>query len=248
MPATEPIDAPRERRSVTFLLVLMAIGLAAVASMLLAPLEQLLPPGLEVPRAALVIQPAILVLGCALLGWWAAPRAGLDAPVLGAATEKGDVAGPLRSAIGWGLSGGLAAAGVLFAYGLATGPYFAEQQAGFELPMLTRVLYGGVAEEIMLRWGVMSLLALIALKLGLSRVSAQWAGNVLAALLFAAGHLPALFALVDPPGWLIAVVIGANALVGIVFGWLFMRRGLEAAMVAHALAHLIAIPVLVALG
>jgi hypothetical protein len=33
-----------------------------------------------------------------------------------------------------------------------------------------------------------------------------------------------------------------------VFGWLFMRRGLEAAMVAHALAHLIAIPVLVALG
>jgi membrane protease YdiL (CAAX protease family) len=248
MAAPEPVQPPRERRSLAFLLVLMALGLVAVATMLLAPLEALLPPGIEVPRILLLVQPALLVIGCALLGWWAAPKVGLDAPVLGALTEKGDWASPLRTSVWWGLLGGLVAAGVLVAYGLLTAGFFAQERAGLELPMFTRVLYGGVAEEIMLRWGVLSLLALIAAKLGLALGTARWTANAAAALLFAAGHLPALFALVDPPGWLIAAVIAGNAAAGIVFGWLFIRRGLEAAMIAHAVAHLAAVPVLVALA
>jgi hypothetical protein len=241
-------DAKRERRSGAFLATLLAVGLLAVASLLLVPLETLLPEGLEVPRAALLIQPAIILVACVFLGWWAAPKVALDAPVLGALTEKGDWLTPLRAALVPGLLGGVLSAGVLIAYGLATGPHFASEQAGLELPMITRVLYGGVAEEIMLRWGVLSLLALIALKLGMRLHAAQWTGNAAAALLFAAGHLPALFALVDPPGWLIGAVIAGNASVGLVFGWLFIRRGLEAAMIAHALAHLFAVPVLVAIG
>jgi hypothetical protein len=152
MASDEPARLPRERRNATFLLALTGMGLAAMASMSLAPIEELLPPGMELPRAVLLVQPAILVAGCSLLGWWAAPKVGLDAPVLGALTSRTDWARPLRHAVGWGLLGGLAAASVLFAYGLASAPFFAEQQAGLELPMITRVLYGGVAEEIMLRW------------------------------------------------------------------------------------------------
>jgi hypothetical protein len=239
---------PLERRSKSFLLLLMALGLAAVASMLLAPLETLLPDGIDVPRAALLTQPALLVLGCAALGWWAAPKVGLDAPVLGALSEKGRWTEPLRAAVVWGVVGGVLSAAVFVAYGLATGPFFAGQGTEFEMPMVTRVLYGGVAEEIMLRWAALSVLALIALKLGAKQGAARWTGNAVTALLFAGGHLPILFALVDPPGWLFAAVIGGNGALGLIFGWLFIRRGLEAAIVAHALAHLIAIPVLVALG
>jgi hypothetical protein len=36
------------------------------------------------------------------------------------------------------------------------------------------------------------------------------------------------------------LIVAANALPGLLFGWLFWRRGLEAAMGAHALAHLFA--------
>ena len=31
-----------------------------------------------------------------------------------------------------------------------------------------------------------------------------------------------------------------NTLPGVIFGWLFWKRGIEAAMIAHALAHALA--------
>ena len=74
------------------------------------------------------------------------------------------------------------------------------------------------------------------------RLSDRYGQRVVAvpgALLFAAGHLPMLFFLLpEPPGVLILMVLAGNALPGLLFGWLFWRRGLEAAMIAHALAHL----------
>ena len=35
-------------------------------------------------------------------------------------------------------------------------------------------------------------------------------------------------------------IVGANTVFGVLFGFLYWRRGLESAMVAHALAHVIA--------
>jgi membrane protease YdiL (CAAX protease family) len=35
-------------------------------------------------------------------------------------------------------------------------------------------------------------------------------------------------------------VVAANALPGLAFGWLYWRQGLEAAILAHALAHVFA--------
>jgi membrane protease YdiL (CAAX protease family) len=154
----------------------------------------------------------------------------------------------LRDALPLALAGGVVSAAVLVVHGLGTAGYFVEQSADLELPMVTRVGYGGVAEEILMRWGLMSLLALAALKLGLRRPGALWAGNLAAALIFAVGHLPALYALVDPPAGLVAAVVLGNTSVGLIFGWAFARRGLEAAMIAHACAHLFAIPVLTMLG
>jgi hypothetical protein len=239
---------PGERRNPAFLFVLMALGLLGVATMLLAPLEQMLPPGIELPRAILLIQPAVLVIGCSLLGWWAAPKVRLDAPVIGGLTGRGDWRGALRDALPLALAGGGLAAAVLFVYSLGTASHFVEQSAGLDLPMVTRVGYGGVVEEILMRWGLMSALALAALKLGLQRPGALWAGNLASALIFAVGHLPALYALLDPPAWLVAAVMLGNTSVGLIFGWVFARRGLEAAMIAHACAHLFAIPALMMLG
>jgi hypothetical protein len=38
----------------------------------------------------------------------------------------------------------------------------------------------------------------------------------------------------------VAFVIAANFLAGLAFGFLFVRDGLEAAMLGHALAHVVA--------
>jgi membrane protease YdiL (CAAX protease family) len=60
------------------------------------------------------------------------------------------------------------------------------------------------------------------------------------ALLFGAGHLPAVVALVGPLNASAVVwVIGVNTAFGFLFGYLFWRRGLASAMVAHALTHVV---------
>jgi hypothetical protein len=73
---------------------------------------------------------------------------------------------------------------------------------------------------------------------GHTRPGYAWLAIVASALVFGAGHLPAASALVGRLDVEIAVfVTGANTAFGLLFGYLFWRRGLESAMVAHALAH-----------
>ena len=61
----------------------------------------------------------------------------------------------------------------------------------------------------------------------------------LAAGLFGLGHLPATAALLPLTPAVIARALILNGIPGVVFGWLFWRRGLEAAMVAHFAADLV---------
>ncbi len=76
-----------------------------------------------------------------------------------------------------------------------------------------------------------------------------WIANIGAAVLFGLGHLPAVAALgwpMDPLVITRAVVL--NGLAGVVFGWLYWRRGLESAMLAHFSADMVlhVIPALLA--
>ena len=104
------------------------------------------------------------------------------------------------------------------------------------------VLYGGTTEELLLRWGLMTLFVWIGWRVVQRRQGAPtpvlvWTAIVLAAFLFGAGHLPALAAMVTLTPLLIIRTIMLNALGGLLFGWLFWRYSLEVAMVAHASFH-----------
>jgi membrane protease YdiL (CAAX protease family) len=60
-----------------------------------------------------------------------------------------------------------------------------------------------------------------------------WAANVLAAVLFGLGHLPATAALAPLSGALVVRAIVLNGAAGLVFGELYRRYGLEWAMTSH---------------
>lgn len=230
---------------------LMLLGLCGVASLLLLPIERLTPtpfsPG--VLRLLAVVQPAVLVLVAAALGAWLAPRVGLDAPLVRAWAERRSSAPILRALAPSAVAGGLAVAAILLAYsalwnaqvaGTATRAPLAE----FEVPLITKLLYGGIAEELLMRWGLMTAIVWVSWRASGRQQPVPgwcfWIGAAVAALLFAAGHVPLLLLLVPAaPLWLLAAVIAGNAVPGLLFGWLFWRKGLEAAMLAHALAHLI---------
>ena len=232
---------PPRRMKLQGLLILILLALIAASSLLLVPLETALPTGLELPRAVLIIQPTVLLLLAAVVGWWAAPKVDLKAPIIAGLVRRRPYKAHLRCALLPSLAVGIAGALVLGAYGLVTAPFFADADVTLAPPLMTRVLYGGIGEEIMVRWGLMSLLAVGLAKLPITRPAALWNANLIAAVLFGLGHLPTLYAVVAaPPAWIVTTVIVGNAALGLAFGWLFMRRGLESAMFGHILVHLFA--------
>jgi membrane protease YdiL (CAAX protease family) len=108
------------------------------------------------------------------------------------------------------------------------------------MPLSVRVLYGGITEEVLLRWGFMTVVAWLAWRFSRRTPAWMWVAIVVSAVVFAAGHLPAASFLVGPlTAPVVAYVLVANTVFGVVFGWLYWRYGLEAAMVAHVLTHVV---------
>nr|MDZ8061831.1 CPBP family intramembrane glutamic endopeptidase [Nostoc sp. EkiNYC01] len=110
------------------------------------------------------------------------------------------------------------------------------------LNLLTAIFYGGITEEILMRWGLMSLLVWIAWKVFKQGITLPSQGIyqgaiVLAALVFGLLHLPATAAIVPLTPVVIIRALLLNGIVGIAFGWLFWQYSLEAAMLAHISVH-----------
>lgn len=104
--------------------------------------------------------------------------------------------------------------------------------------------YGGISEEVMLRLFVMSLLAWLGSFVsktteGKPTSAVFWIANILAAALFGLGHLPATAMLIPLTPLVIARAIVLNGLAGVAFGWLYWKRGLESAMIAHFSADIV---------
>ena len=110
--------------------------------------------------------------------------------------------------------------------------------------LLATVTYGAIIEEVMLRLFMMSLIAFVLHKLfesGKEETSAKMliAANVIAALLFAAGHLPAMDMLFGLTPMIVFRCFLLNGGFGLLFGWLYRKYGLQYAMVAHGGCHVV---------
>ena len=110
---------------------------------------------------------------------------------------------------------------------------------------MASVLYGGVIEEVILRLFMMSLIVYLAWKIFFRReanlpTGVIIAANIIAALLFAAGHLPStmqMFGEITPMILLRCFLLNGSA--GLIFGYLYRKYGIQYSMVAHAGAHIV---------
>lgn len=108
--------------------------------------------------------------------------------------------------------------------------------------LLATVTYGAVIEEVMLRLFMMSLVAFVLHLLferGREDVSAivLVVANVVSALLFAAGHLPANDMMFGLTPMIVLRCMLLNGGFGLAFGWLYRKHGLRYAMIAHGGCH-----------
>lgn len=98
-------------------------------------------------------------------------------------------------------------------------------------------LYGGINEEVILRLFLFSTLYYFLGRIGRkteeNRLVYLWITNVIVAILFGVGHLPAAFQLVEPSMIETSRVLFLNGIPGLVFGRLYWSRGLGTAMIAH---------------
>ena len=108
-------------------------------------------------------------------------------------------------------------------------------------PVWVRIIiiaYSAVTEELIYRLGIMTLIAWITARV-MSRMHLPsssfpiWLGIACAAILFGLAHVANIPNAPHP----IARAVTLNGIAGVVLGWLYWKRGLEAAVIAHFAAN-----------
>lgn len=219
---------------------LLAYVLGLPYTLALAPFG--LRPPVTVLLAAVLQSGALLAVAIAVGQYFGSPL-GFGTPVLDALLRGESVADRVRGyaprAILWGV--GVGAALVVVDVGLlvlTNRPTVIPRLP----PLWTRALaafYGGVFEEILLRFGLMTFFVWAAWKLapaedGGPTDAGVWTAIVLASVVFGVGHLPITAASGAPiTPYIVGRALLLNGLAGIVFGWFYWREGILAAMLAH---------------
>jgi CAAX prenyl protease-like protein len=243
-------------------LILWVAGLAGILSFLLVDLSALLASlpvttGKEMPFPPLIIkllsmiQPTVLMSLAVFVGVLLARQVGLSAPAAEAAAGGRQITSALKPQIVPGAVGGVVGGIAIVLTWLLWKPFLppefvtrAEELNKF-LPFLTRLLYGGITEELLIRWGVMTFLVWAAWRLlqrgqGRPRAICFVSAIVISSILFGIGHLPVASALgIGLTSSIVFYVVIANSLFGLIAGYLYWKKGLEAAILAHMMAHVV---------
>jgi membrane protease YdiL (CAAX protease family) len=229
-------------------LLLWLAGMLGVVVLTFTVLPQLLrdvaiPAPLWLISLASLAQSGLLLALAVWAGVTLAPKVGLRASAFEAAVTARPIAPALRPQLLPGLVAGVLGGILLFVISRYAPAAIMEVQERFSPPLLARVLYGGITEEILLRWGFMTALVWLAWRFlqhrrGAPRTGYVWLAIAVSAVAFGAGHLPAAQMLTGAlNATVVAFVVGANTAFGLLFGYLYWRHGLESAMIAHLLAH-----------
>lgn len=105
-------------------------------------------------------------------------------------------------------------------------------------------LYGGIDEELLLRLGVFSIVAWLLWRIDPRQdgptALVLWETNVVVAVLFGLGHLPATTQVLPLTPLVVSRALVLNGLGSLAFGYQYWRHGLEAAMITHFSTDIVA--------
>src|SRR5215211_4543090 len=215
--------------------------------------------GIPLPMLIILqtVQSAILLAIVVFLGLLLAGRVGLATPILDSVTRGESVSDKVRAILPLSIALGVVMTLVLLAIEVfyfqpAMMKELGDTAAALSLQAVQPAawkgflasFYGGIAEEILLRLFVMSLLVWLGKFIsktpqGRPTAIVFWIANILAAVLFGLGHLPTTALLVPLTTLVVTRAIILNGLIGVACGWLYLKHGLESAMVAHFSADIV---------
>jgi len=196
-----------------------------------------------------LLQNGVLIAIAVFAGLWAARKLNLRAPISEAIVNRQPISPIAKEFLVLSLTVGAVGGAILIVLDrFLFDPLIPEFNAA-QVPRpavwkgALAALYGGITEELICR---LFLLSVIALCLRwISRTPAGlpkwifWTANLLVALLFGLGHLPAAAAILPlTPLWVTRVLV-LNGLFAVAMGYLFWKQGLESAMFAHGTGDIV---------
>ncbi|MEJ8590394.1 CPBP family intramembrane metalloprotease [Riemerella anatipestifer] len=245
-----------KKQNIELGLILLCLGMIGVFSIL--TMEIPLPPEAEVIlrksfsplqiKILALVNPTIMLIVAVVLGTILHQKVNLKVPIIEHIVEiKSHQLPNLQNILKYGILGGILSGVLLSLTGIIFKPMLPKEfiVLGETLqPTLTaRFLYGGLTEEILMRFGVMTFVTWIASKiLNGTQPIVYWIGIIIASVIFAIGHFPITYQAVENPSFgLLSYVFIGNSVGGIIFGWLYWKKGLESAFIAHICTHIIMI-------
>lgn len=244
------------------LLAASVFGVVAVLPYALALQADVL-AGLELPIPfpllilIQVLQSAVLSAIAIFIGLLLANRIGLGLPILEAKLTGESVAARLKAILLPSVLGGVGASiliilldqfvfqpGLLAQLGDKANALALQTAQPVAWQGLLASFYGAINEEILLRLFLLSLLAWLGKFIshtpeGNPTLAVLWTANIITAVLFGLGHLPATATLIELTPLVIVRAIVLNGVAGLVFGYLYWTKGLESAMLAHFSADIV---------
>lgn len=237
-----------------FSLLIFLLGFAGVLSVLaseiplpaevLQELQEILTPSQI--KIVILIQPTILLIGATIIGLVTFKKAGFNAPIFEQITKFSENKLDLKKLTFYGVVGGLIAGVLIVIVSEGASILLREKMIALEqkidLSPITRFLYGGITEEVLMRFGIMSLIVFITQKITNSQKAiTYWIAIIISSVIFALAHLPVAMASTDLTIGLFIYILIGNSTGGFIFGWLYWKKGLESAMIAHIFCHVILI-------
>ncbi|OGI11383.1 MAG: abortive infection protein [Candidatus Margulisbacteria bacterium GWF2_35_9] len=195
-----------------------------------------------------IIQSTIMFSILVLFGLIMAKKIGLGLPIIERLINKESLPENTKSIIKRSVLLGILAGTLIILLDFLFGNIKTEMMSNVSIPVWQGFLasfYGGIGEEILLRLFFMSLIVFIISKLIKPTKTItdnnyiMWISIIITSVIFGLGHLPATAAIIAITPIVILRAVLLNGVGGMIFGWLYWKRGLEAAIIAHFSADII---------
>lgn len=253
VPAEDPRKFPW--RVWWVLLIASLAGAAAAIPLILEIFQPVIKsaPRLSIPLPLVVaagVAQDFILLGVVIgVGLWLGRKLGLGAPLLESWLYHEKPTVRARDSLKYGALVGITVGIVLLIIILPAAPHLPGLPfvAASRAAVWKRVLVcfcGGIDEEVLTRLFLLTLFAWLGVRIfqkQKARLSPAtfWITNIIVAVLFGLGHLPnaALVMHITPIVVVLALVL--NGIAAIPFGYLYWKRGLEAAIIAHFCADFV---------
>jgi membrane protease YdiL (CAAX protease family) len=202
-----------------------------------------LPIPLPVAILAQILQATVFFLIAIFVGLFLGKKVGLGAPLLEGWLGKESVNERFKSILKISIFLGVLLGIFIFFLDRVAFAFFIEPITVFQTKpplwqLLLASLYGGINEEIGMRLFFMTVIVWVSYMIRRTQTGKPtnlgvWIAIILISVIFGLGHLPmtARFQPITPLVVFRAVLL--NGVAGVIFGWLYWKKGLESAIISH---------------